>query len=1382
LIKNDIWRATVKPKDGIDFGNISYSSNITVKNTPPSASNLDISPSDPTTENDLTLTYAWIDSDPVDIELNSFIQWYLDNGSGFVLQTEKTNQTTIPSSLTKKNDKWMCNVTPSDGEGFGTSKLSSVIIIKNSLPILTVKINGYNTSANIDNDTNLDASYDFYDADNDSPNATSVESRWWRFTGGSWDSFSNDTLMIVNGSTNVNDYWYVEIRISDGFNYSEWFSSASVIIEGTPNSPPVATDVNLTLSNPIAEGFLNISYTYSDADGDNEALTTYRWFKNGILQSQYDGIWLLSISFVKGDNWTAEVKPQDDKNDYGNWTASETITIGNTAPSVTLMEIYPSEAYTTDTLIASTTGYDIDGDSILHQNSRIVWWNGSIEVTSLENSTEVPSYYTRKGQGWKYQVWLFDGENWSISKNSSIITIKNSIPTVENVKLLGGRTSDEDIILSYDFIDVDNDTDMTTVTWFVGITSIPSSKILSKNNFIAGNVIFCIFDPDDGDEEGETVISSTWPEGSIEVGNSPPVLISPPNIIDSDGTTFFTVTTNIVVNYSVFDIDETEANHITYGINPDENGIIEGALYRWYKNGALIFEGTDIIKVDKGDLKKGDTWKVSVRPIDNYNTYGIWHNSSEIIILNSPRVVVDIWFVENQTEIIIENSTNVYVNILTQYSTDDPDHTDVLQDIDILWYLNNGSGSFVLRGDLLNQTLVPSSELQRGQQWYVSIRVFDGTEWSEYLNKSIQIVNSLPSIAAYEFLYKDDSSIINRIDRYYIVGEDIVLTYDFEDLDNDLNLTSIRWFKQLNNGSWIEMTEFENMTVVSNNNTQAGDLWYASIIPHDGIDEGVSVNSSYINVISRPLISEHDSEPDRSMDGKYNLTVKVTDFSNPQTLVVTFQIISINSTKYLASYLGSGYWNLSVNLIEWLNTSVTVNVEAYSTIDSTFHIFSYDSFDDFTILDKAPPRVTKISYLENKETNPTYIEFFIAIEELGSEIKEVILFYNFSEIDSSSTGFGSQLDEELSIKMEFYNNTNGIVYYYVKLDLSSFDQDVILSYTVQTEDQLGNRNPNAFSDELRLDFAPEGLPWELLISSLVILTAIFLAIGSGYRLYRRKGEEKRSIAKKVKAKLSFFSDTYQILVSSISGIPIWSLSNISYTTDDTLEGTISGLSVGIDSFLESFQSDFMSTLTNYDLTKDHPDYDTDIRISIIEQREVKIMILGSASYRIFVFMKEAPSTYIREKFLEAIEDLQRRLPIEDLGFINENILGPNVRMVIRRHIPVGLLTPVKVDIERLNQLDSIQQQGLEDVHITKGGINTIKLLLIAARATELKNKNSTSLLRLYNKEDFAERYSGIFLFDDAYKILKMIPGLSIEDIGDAFWLGASEKVKILVPI
>jgi hypothetical protein len=47
LIKGHIWRATVKPSDGIEFGNVSTSANITVQNALPTITSPDIMPSNP---------------------------------------------------------------------------------------------------------------------------------------------------------------------------------------------------------------------------------------------------------------------------------------------------------------------------------------------------------------------------------------------------------------------------------------------------------------------------------------------------------------------------------------------------------------------------------------------------------------------------------------------------------------------------------------------------------------------------------------------------------------------------------------------------------------------------------------------------------------------------------------------------------------------------------------------------------------------------------------------------------------------------------------------------------------------------------------------------------------------------------------------------------------------------------------------------------------------------------------------------------------------------------------------------------------------------------------------------------------------------------------
>jgi hypothetical protein len=1361
--KNEYWNFTLRVYDGLNWSIQYNSSDIVILNSVPRASDLTITISPLTTDN-ISISWVFNDDDSNDIEISYNVNWYV-NG---IHNSTFDNMKEIDSIFTNKGEIWNYTLTVFDGDNNSIIYQSQSTTILNSIPLvwnLALTVNPTTT-------TDLFASWSAYDPD--TVDSLIYNITWYRYGQlYQWWLTPSTSATLDSGNTTKNENWYFNVQAFDG-------ESSSLI--GAPssnqqilNTPPVIQGGNVQINpgDPIRGTPLTVIYILTDADNDTETGTQIRWFKNNDLQSSFNDLSNIPGSEVmKGQVWHVEVLGGDGTSFSIPFNSTQ-IEIGNTAPEVEIKELFPTSPFTTNTLVASFDGSDVDSDLLV--DFRIVWFNNSIEVPDLENNTEISPLHTKKGQLWKYQVSVYDGTDWSIPETFEPgVFVLNSKPYIENITITGGHNTSDDIILSYIFIDPDGDTEVSSdIDWTIFhlgslVPGLPSTTTLINTFFTAGDLIYCTVQPNDGTENGDSVDSLDF-EQYVFIGNSAPELVSQPNILNSDGFSAFFVNKDLMVNFTAMDPDQPDSDPI-YWVDLDNFG------YRWYQNGVLRSDLTRSIVLST-NLNKDDKWIVSVQPVDRFGDQGSWVNSSEITILNSKISISEVWFEDGSSGQLLINTTYANMTLFIGFDFVDADG-DENPVFEILWYWNNGNGTFVLRADLGNQTR-EIFNLTKEHSWYIILRLFDGQDWSIGKNSSIiEIINSPPTITFWGYIFDNyDVEPSSRIDEFFVDDENLVIFYIFADFDNDPNNTVIRWFKKLENGIWLEMTEFENMTVVTSSNTEAGELWYASIIPHDGIDEGNPVNSSYINVFSRPSISDPFPKPELDMDGKYNLSVKVTDFSNPQTLVVTFQIITINSTKYNASYLGSGYWNLSVNLIEWLNTNVTVNVEAYSTIDSTFQILENSSFE-FPILDKAPPRVTKISYLENKETNPTYIEFFIVIKESGSEIKEVILVYSFS---SSLTGFGSQYDEEFSIIMNPVNSTDGISYYYVKLDLPSFDQDVILSYTVQTEDELGNRNPNAFSGERRLDFAPPGLSPGDLVVSLAILTALFLAIGSGYMLYRRKSEEKRSMIERMKAKLSFFSDTYMILVSSISGIPVWSQSNISYSSDEALEGTLSGLSVGIDAFLESFQSDFMSTLTNYDLTKDHPDHETNIRISVIEQKDVKIMILGSASYRIFVFMKETPSKYLRERFLEAIEDLQRKLPIQDLGFINENILGPNVRMVIKRHIPVGLLTPFKVDIERLNQLDSLQQQGLEDVHITKGGINAIKLLLIAARATELKNKNSSSLLRLYNKKDFAERYSGIFLFADAHKILEMIPGLSIEDICDAFWLGASEKVKILVP-
>ena len=108
------WYFTVKPHDGIEFGDLAYSDTVHISNTPPTASDLAISPSKPLDTDTLRAiyTYSDIDGDP---ENGSEIRWY-KNG---VHQPAFDDSLTVPDSATTATEYWHFTVKPCDGEDFG---------------------------------------------------------------------------------------------------------------------------------------------------------------------------------------------------------------------------------------------------------------------------------------------------------------------------------------------------------------------------------------------------------------------------------------------------------------------------------------------------------------------------------------------------------------------------------------------------------------------------------------------------------------------------------------------------------------------------------------------------------------------------------------------------------------------------------------------------------------------------------------------------------------------------------------------------------------------------------------------------------------------------------------------------------------------------------------------------------------------------------------------------------------------------------------------------------------------------------------------------------------------------------------------------------------
>jgi hypothetical protein len=99
------------------------------------------------------------------------------------------------------------------------------------------------------------------------------------------------------------------------------------------NTVPSISNVDIKPDNPMTTDNLYCNYTYSDADGDAESGTAYKWFKDNILQGSLTTQTISNTYTNDNEVWMCEVTPNDGFN-YGNAVNSTTETIGGSNPSI----------------------------------------------------------------------------------------------------------------------------------------------------------------------------------------------------------------------------------------------------------------------------------------------------------------------------------------------------------------------------------------------------------------------------------------------------------------------------------------------------------------------------------------------------------------------------------------------------------------------------------------------------------------------------------------------------------------------------------------------------------------------------------------------------------------------------------------------------------------------------------------------------------------------------------------------------------------------------------------------------------------------------------------------------------------------------------------
>ena len=417
-------------------------------NTPPTASNLALGPSGATTNSQLTLSYTYSDAEN-DPESGTTIDWFRDG-------VQITNSgTTASSSLTAKHQEWYAVVTPSDGSDAGTSVTSNTLIIANTIPSLTsVSIEPSSP------ETGDDLSYSVAATDDDLDPLT-YETRW--LLEGSVVSELDDSETVPSYATRIGENWSMEVRVSDGEATTAWQTAQTVQIGGVvQNTPPTATAIGVSPLDAKTDDDLSVTYLYSDENEDAEVRHEIEWYRNGVLDTVFKGSGVPSSSTEKGETWTARVRVSDG-NAWSSWGFSNAVTIQNTAPVATSIDVSHLEMTTTESATIEVSQTDLDGDGMA--SPEVIWFKDGVRISSLDQSLVLPSTETMKGEQWTAQVRTSDGTDFSDNTLTASLKIINTAPTA-SVELNQDASAINPLTATISTADADDDETSFTVAWY----------------------------------------------------------------------------------------------------------------------------------------------------------------------------------------------------------------------------------------------------------------------------------------------------------------------------------------------------------------------------------------------------------------------------------------------------------------------------------------------------------------------------------------------------------------------------------------------------------------------------------------------------------------------------------------------------------------------------------------------------------------------------------------------------------------------------------------------------------------------------------------------------------------------------------------------------
>ena len=486
--------ATVTDTDGM-----SASDTFTlVTNQRPTMPDVSLSPTPPSTSDDLLATINVESIDPEGEPVSYSFEWQVDGALSLVSTTD-----ILPSSATRKGQEWTILVTPSDGDAVGPSGVAS-LTIQNSAPSAgTVTIS---PSEPLSTDELSCMVTGASDVDGDE-------------VGLAYSWTVDDTPISATGETldaadhTAGSFVSCTVTPSDEETSGTPESAAPVRI----NVPPVVHAVLVTPTEPTVEDTLSCDVgLVTDSDGDPVS-HSIQWIIDdidvGATGASLDSSW-----FGRDDEVSCRVTPSDGRED-GTPVEADAITIQNALPEIDSLAVSPGSATTNTVLVANATGSDPDLDLLTFEYQ---WKVNGTPLPGVGDTLDGTLHFD-KGDEIMLSVVVSDGIDTSAPAWADSILVENSPPTAPTVAITPSEPAAgvDSLVCAIDTPSTDDDLD--DLTYEISWTRDGEAFGASTDTHIEGDTIpghitwadevwICTIIPNDGTEIGPPGATSVTPE------------------------------------------------------------------------------------------------------------------------------------------------------------------------------------------------------------------------------------------------------------------------------------------------------------------------------------------------------------------------------------------------------------------------------------------------------------------------------------------------------------------------------------------------------------------------------------------------------------------------------------------------------------------------------------------------------------------------------------------------------------------------------------------------------------------------------------------------------------------------------------------------------